>query len=235
MSRPDLKLYYSSTPNGHKPLLLLEELQVPYSLIPVDLNSGEQYSEAFSRISPNNRIPALQDFGPLDNGENIEIFESAAILYYLAEKYQRFIPSELRLKLIVNQWLYWQMSALGPMAGQAHHFLHYAPVTVDYGINRYVTECSRLYQVLERRLTNRNYIADQYSIADMAIWGWVMRHHRHQQNLDDFPAIRSWFNLLEQRPAVQKVREIAAQQMGVNTDVDDDARAVLFKLSSDSK
>ena len=228
----EIDLYYSATPNGHKVLLALEELAIPYNIRFIDIEKGDQFSAEFDRISPNNRIPAIVDNTPLDHSNPISVFESAAILVYLAEKHQKFLDTSIRGRTETMQWLFWQMAGLGPMAGQAHHFIHYAPVYIEYGIKRYVAECARLYGVLNKRLTNREYLVKDYSIADMACWGWVMRHHRHNQNLDDFPNIKRWYNSIEARPAAQNTRKIARKYSGVSSDVSDETREVLFKGSS---
>ena len=230
--KDEIVLYYSATPNGHKALLALEELSIAYRIEFIDIEKGDQFTPQFDQISPNNRIPAIVDHSPLDQAAPISVFESAAILVYLGEKYQKLLDNTVRGRSETMQWLFWQMSGLGPMAGQAHHFLHYAPEHIEYGVRRYLTECTRLYGVLEKRLTDREYIVNQYSIADIACWGWVMRHHRHNQNLDDFANIKRWYETIEARPAVRKTRKIARQYAGVSCNVSDKTREVLFKGST---
>ncbi len=208
----ELDLYYWPTPNGFKLAILLGELGVPYNLIPVDITKGEQFDEAFLAISPNNKIPALVDHAPdaAYGDEPLGIFESAAIMTYLAEKFGRFLPGDPRLRLECNEWLYWQMASLGPMAGQAHHFRLYAPDASEYAIDRYTNESARLYRVLEKRLSGRAYVCDEYSIADMAIVAWIFRHERHGQRLEDYPNIKAWYDMLMSRPAVAAGFNVAA-------------------------
>ncbi|GJL81511.1 MAG: thiol:disulfide oxidoreductase [marine bacterium B5-7] len=225
----DLTLYYNPTPNGHKPVLLLEELGVGYDIHYIDIQRGDQFSKTFDVISPNNRIPALVDHAPNDGIDApVSVFESGAILYYLADKHGQFLPLDRRARIEVMQWLFWQVSGLGPMAGQAHHFIHYAPENIEYASQRYVMECARLYSVIDKRLVQSAYLADEYSIADMACWSWVMRHHRHQQDLADYPNVKRWYDTLEQRPAVARTRQIAEGYAGVASEVSDEVRQVLF-------
>jgi len=198
-----IDLYIWTTPNGYKPLILLEELSLPYHLIPINISAGEQFTPEFLAIAPNNRIPAMVDHEPTDQGEPLSIFESGAILEYLAEKTGRFLPSPVRPRYQVLQWLYWQMGGLGPMAGQNHHFGCYAPQVIDYAINRYVRETARLYAVMNKQLTAQEYLAGEYSIADIACYPWIVPHQRQQQNLDDFPHLKRWFETIQNRPAVQ--------------------------------
>jgi GSH-dependent disulfide-bond oxidoreductase len=202
-----LKLYYWPTPNGHKITILLEEAELEYQILPVDISAGDQFKPDFLEISPNNRMPALTDEDPVDGGEPISIFESGAILLYLAEKTGKFLPSDLRQRKTVTEWLFWQMGGLGPMAGQNHHFLQYAPEKIPYAINRYVRETNRLYGVLNRRLQDREYLADGYSIADMACYPWIVPHERQQQSLEDFPNLKRWFDTIRARPAVIRAYE----------------------------
>lgn len=224
----DITLYYNSTPNGHKAVLALEEMQVPYTIEFVDIEQGDQFEEGFNRISPNNKIPAIVDHAPADGGEALSVFESGAILYYLADKYRCFLPADPRGRTGVMQWLFWQVAGLGPMAGQAHHFIHYAPVTLEYAVERYVAECARLYSVMDQHLACRSFLSGEYSVADMACWSWVMRHHRHKQKLEDFPHLNDWYQRLEARPAVVKTREIARSYLGVSSNVSATARQQLF-------
>lgn len=204
-----IDLYYWTTPNGHKITIFLEETGLPYRLLPVDINKGEQFDPKFLRHAPNNRIPAIVDTAPKDGGDPISIFESGAILQYLAEKTGRFLPKDMRPRFEVMQWLFWQMAGLGPMAGQNHHFAGAAPKRISYAIERYVKETGRLYGVLDGRLANREFVAGAYSIADMACYPWVVPHERQSQNLDDFPHLKRWFEAMRERPAVQRAYEIA--------------------------
>jgi GST-like protein len=224
----EVVLFYNPTPNGHKIVLLLEELGTDYEVRHVDIQRGDQFESWFDAVSPNNRIPAIVDHCPSDGGEPFSLFESGAILHYLADKYRRFLPLERRARSEVMAWLFWQVGGLGPMAGQAHHFLHYAPERIEYARQRYVAECARLYSVLDQQLARRDFVAGDYSIADMACWGWVMRHERHLQDLSDFPGIERWYRWLEAREAVKRTREIASHYQGVSTAVSDATRDVLF-------
>ena len=222
-----LSLYYWTTPNGHKITIFLEEAQLPYEIIPVNISRGEQFDPGFLRISPNNRIPALVDHAPADGGAPVPVFESGAILLYLAEKTGRFIPSDARGRTDVMQWLFWQMAGLGPMAGQNHHFAHYAPEKIPYAIDRYLKETNRLYGVLDKRLAGREYITGEYSIADMASYPWIVLWQRQQQNLDDFPNLKRWFERIQSRPAVVKAYALAARINTVPT-VTEASKALLF-------
>jgi len=197
-----IELYYWPTPNGHKITIFLEEAELDYRIIPVNITTGEQFKSEFLSFSPNNRIPAIIDPNPIDGGESISVFESGAILLYLAEKTGKFISPELRKRKTITEWLFWQMGGLGPMAGQNHHFVQYAPEKIPYAIERYVRETNRLYGVLNRHLEGRNYIAEDYSIADMACYPWIVPHQRQQQKLEDFPNLQRWFENIKARPAV---------------------------------
>ena len=196
-----IDLYFFPSPNTWKVSIMLEECDLPYNLVPVDLSSDAQHSPAFIAINPNGKVPAIVDHD--SPGAPITLFESGAILVYLAEKAHRFLPSETIARFEVLQWLFWQVGGLGPMAGQAHIFRNAAPA-VPAIVDRYTQECTRLYTVLDRRLTNQLYIAGDYSIADIACFGWVWFHNRHGQDLTTFPAVEAWFHRLLQRPAVQK-------------------------------
>ena len=206
-----IDLYYWTTPNGHKITIFLEETGLRYRLVPVNLGKGEQFKPQFLRHSPNNRIPAIVDKAPKDGGDPISIFESGAILQYLAEKSGRLLPKDLRARFEVMQWLFWQVGGLGPMAGQNHHFGQAAPEAIPYAIDRYVKETARLYGVLDRRLAKREFIAGTYSIADIASYPWIVPHERQRQNLDDFPNLKRWFLAIKARPAVERAYAIAAE------------------------
>ena len=196
-----IDLYYWPTPNGHKVTMLLEELNLPYTLKPVNIGKGEQFAADFLKIAPNNRMPAIVDHAPLDGGAPISVFESGAILLYLAEKAGRFVSPDPRRRVETLEWLFWQVGGLGPMAGQNHHFGTYAPEKIPYAIKRYVDETNRLYGVLDRRLATRDFLAGDYSIADMATYPWTVSHERQGQNLDDFPNLKRWFHAIKDRPA----------------------------------
>lgn len=200
-----IDLYYWPTPNGHKITMLLEEAGLDYTIRPINISAGDQFKPEFLAFSPNNRMPAIIDRDPAGGGEPVTVFESGAILLYLAEKTGRFLPSDLRGRKTVTEWLFWQMGGLGPMAGQNHHFGVYAPEKIPYAINRYVNETNRLYGVLDRRLAVHPFLAgDAYTIADMAAYPWVVPWKRQQQNLDDFIHVRRWFNAIRERPATMR-------------------------------
>ena len=225
-----IDLHYWPTPNGKKISILLEELDVPYKIQWVDMGKGEQFKPEFLDISPNNRIPAMVDHAPLDGGAPIRIFESGAILLYLAQKYGQFYGDDVRQQQEINQWLFWQMGGLGPMAGQAHHFRQYAPEQVPYGIERYTNECNRLYGVLNRRLADREFIAGEYSIADMACWPWVLLHERQGQDIAQFPHVKRWIDTIQARPAAAKGEHLGDER---RTSITDEAsRKVLFNQTA---
>ncbi|MBN8741639.1 MAG: thiol:disulfide oxidoreductase [Lysobacterales bacterium 69-70] len=222
-----IELYYWPTPNGHKITLFLEEAGLDYTIKPVDISRGEQFEPAFLAFSPNNRMPAIIDRAPADGGEAISVFESGAILLYLAEKTGRFLPADVRGRKEVTEWLFWQMGGLGPMAGQNHHFGTYAPEKIPYAIERYVKETNRLYGVLDRRLAGREFIAGEYSIADMACYPWIVPHERQQQDLDDFPHLKRWFGAIAERPAT--VRAYAqAKPFANRPTITEESRRILF-------
>ncbi len=199
-----IDLYYWTTPNGHKVTLFLEETGLAHRILPINIGKGEQFAADFLRISPNNRIPAMVDQAPADGGAPVSLFESGAILLYLADKTGQFIAPDLRGRAETLQWLFWQMGGLGPMAGQNHHFTQYAPEKVPYAIERYTKETARLYAVLNKRLADREFVAGGYSIADMACYPWIVPHARQGQNLDDFPHLKRWFEAIRARPATQR-------------------------------
>ncbi|WP_438867982.1 glutathione S-transferase N-terminal domain-containing protein [Pseudomonas sp. L1(2025)] len=204
-----IDLYYWTTPNGHKVSLFLEEAGLPYKVHPINIGQGDQFKPDFLKIAPNNRIPAIVDHSPADGGAPISLFESGAILLYLAEKTGQFIPKDLRGRQEALQWLFWQMGGLGPMAGQNHHFSQFAPEKIPYAIKRYVDETARLYGVLDRRLADRAFVAgEDYSIADMAIYPWIVSHKWQSQRLEDFPHVQRWFNSIKERPATVRAYEL---------------------------
>jgi GST-like protein len=227
-----IDVYYWGTPNGLKIKLFLEEAGLPYRIIPVDIGKGEQFRPEFLAVSPNNRIPAIVDPEPADGGAPLSVFESGAILLYLADKTRRFIPADLRGRTLTLQWLFWQMAGLGPMAGQNGHFTHYAPEKVPYAIERYTKETNRLYGVLDRQLAGRDYIAGAYSIADMACYPWIVSHERHGQNLDDFPSLKRWFVAIRERPAA--VRAYEGVRPSYSRTMSDEERKVLFGQTATS-
>jgi len=222
-----IDLHYWPTPNGHKITIFLEETGTPYTIVPVNIGKGDQFRADFLKIAPNNRMPAIVDHTPADGGEAISVFESGAILVYLAAKTGRYFPRDTRAWVEVLQWLFWQKGRLGPMAGQNHHFTQYAPEKLDYAIDRYVNETSRLYAVLDKRLADREYIAGGYSIADMAVYPWIVPYERQRQNLDDFPDLKRWFEAIRARPAVVRAYE-KGKAVNVRPTVDEESRKVLF-------
>ncbi len=206
-----IELYFWTTPNGMKPLILLEELGLAYTVRPVNLSTGEQFSQAFTRISPNQKIPAIVDRAPADGGEQIALFESGAILHYLAEKTGRFLPNSLSRRSEVIQWLFWQMASLGPTLGQYLHFAIYADQAIPYAQGRFGREKERLYQLLDNRLRDRDFIAGDYSIADMAAYPWTRRLEREGSQLDSFPNLNQWHETISRRSAVESAYERAAE------------------------
>jgi GST-like protein len=223
-----LDLYYWTTPNGHKITIFLEETGLAYRLKPINIGKGAQFDPAFLAISPNNRIPAIVDHEPPDKGAPLRLFESGAILLYLAGKTGRFYPDDLRGRCEVAQWLFWQMAGLGPMAGQAHHFRLYAPEKIPYAINRYTKECGRLYRVLDRRLADRAYVAGDYSIADMACYPWI-RPDRQGQDMSEFPNLARWHAAIQARPAVERAYAIAKRVNDAPAITDEASRRILFE------
>ena len=226
-----IDLYYWPTPNGHKVTLFLEETAMPYRIIPVNIGRGEQFKPDFLAISPNNRMPAIVDHHPLDGGAPISVFESGAILLYLADKTGLFISREVRRRVETIEWLFWQVGGLGPMAGQNHHFSRYAPERIDYAITRYVNETNRLYGVLNKRLAEREFVAGAYSIADMAAYPWVVPHEAQGQNLADFPHLSRWFEAIKSRPATVRAYERGAE-INTRPTVDEESRKILFGQTS---
>lgn len=223
-----IELYYWPTPNGWKVSILLEELGIPYNVNYVNIGKGEQFAPEFLKIAPNNRMPAIIDpEGP--DGKPISVFESGAILQYLARKFDQFYGTDERSRVAIDEWLMWQMGGLGPMAGQAHHFRIYAPEKVPYAIDRYTNEVNRLYGVLNKRLNDREFIADDYSIADIACIGWASLWERQGQDLSEFPNLAAWIERLTQRPAVKTGLELGLEKRKkMNFDKDKDQQAVLF-------
>ena len=229
-----IDLYYWPTPNGWKISIALEEMALPYRAVPVDIGAGDQFKPEFLAISPNNRMPAIVDHAPPDGGKPVPVFESGAILLYLADKSGQFLPKDLRARLLVTQWLMWQVAGLGPMFGQDGHFKLYAPEKLPYAIDRYDRECRRLLGVMEGQLQRTgDCLAGAYSIADMAVWPWIVTAKRRQIDLAEFPTVNAWFSRLRERPAVQRGMEVLKERRN-NSAVDDaKAREVLFGIRPD--
>lgn len=228
MPQKPIELYYWPTPNGFKITIMLEECGLPYEIKPININTGEQFAPSFLKIAPNNRMPAIVDpNGP--GGQPISVFESGAILQYLGRKTGKFYPVEERARVAVEEWLFWQMGGLGPMAGQAHHFRNYAPEKIEYGINRYTDEVNRLYGVMNKRLADYKYFAGDYSIADMAIYPWVRPYKNQGQDLAEFPHLDAWFKRVQARPAVAIGVKVAEElRANINLATDKEAQAILF-------
>ena len=221
-----IALYFWPTPNGHKISIMLEECDLPYEVHVVNIGKGDQFKPEFLRLSPNNRIPAIVDpDGP--GGEPISVFESGAILQYLARKTGRFYPADERQRIAVDEWLFWQVGGLGPMAGQCHHFRLYAPEQVPYAIARYTNEVNRLYGVMNRRLAEHEYLAGAYSIADIACIGWARGWQKQGQDIAQFPHFKRWLDAVEARPAVQRGLAVKAE-VRTKAIYDADEQAVLF-------
>ena len=231
-----IDLYYCATPNGLKMTMFLEEAELPYRIIPVGLGTGEQFKPEFLAISPNNKIPAMVDHDPQGGGAPVSLFESGAMLLYLAEKTGRFMPTDLRGRMEVMKWLFWQVGGLGPMAGQIGHFNVYAPEKVPYAIERYTKETNRLYGVLDRRLADRAFVAGAYSIADIACYPWIVPHEAHGQDLRDFPHLKRWFETIAARPATIRAYEGTTDAYSrTGEPLSDEARTVLFGQTATSR
>lgn len=223
-----IDLYYWTTPNGHKITIFLEETSLSYNIIPVNIAKGDQFKSEFLVISANNRIPAIVDRAPKGGGKPVAVFESGAILLYLAEKTGRFLPTDLRGRTEAVQWLFWQIGGLGPMAGQNNHFSNYAPEKLPYAIERYVKETNRLFGVLNKRLVNSEFVAGEYSIADMAAYPWVVPYERLGQKLEEFPHLKRWFEAIQARPATMRAYEKAKAVNTQPTVSDEESRRILF-------
>jgi GST-like protein len=222
-----IDLYYWTTPNGHKITMFLEETGMPYRIVPVNIGRGEQFKPEFLKIAPNNRIPAIVDNEPVE-GAPLSLFESGAILLYLAEKSKQLIPSDLRGRATTLEWLFWQVAGLGPMAGQTHHFLNYAPEKIQYAMDRYVKETSRLYAVLDRHLEGREFIAGAYSIADIACYPWIVPWNLQNQNMDEHPNLKRWLAAIKERPATVRAYARAQEVNPTQKPMDDEAKKLLF-------
>jgi GST-like protein len=224
-----IDLYYWTTPNGHKVTMFLEETGLKYNVIPINIGKGEQFKADFLKVSPNNRIPALVDHEPKGGGAPISVFESGAMLVYLAEKTGKFLPASGPARYDALQWLFWQMGGLGPMSGQNNHFKNYAVDKLQYAVDRYVNEVNRLYGVLDKRLAGRDFVAGEYSIADMASYPWIVPWERQGQNIEDFPNVKSWLERIKARPATERayalVKEVNPNAGGIRTE---EERRILF-------
>lgn len=231
-----IDFYYWTTPNGHKITLFLEEAGLEYRVNPINIGKGDQFDPEFLKIAPNNRIPAIVDHVPADGGEPIALFESGAILEYLADKTGQFLSKETRQRYETLQWLYWQMGGLGPMAGQNHHFSQYANEKIDYAINRYVNETARLYGVLDKRLADREFISgDEYTIADMASYPWVVSHQKQSQDLNDFPNLKRWFETISERPATKKAYALVEEVNPTARPFNAKEKELLFGIKSEEQ
>ncbi len=229
-----IDVYYWPTPNGHKVTIFLEETGTPFQIVPIDIRKGDQFKPDFLKIAPNNRMPAIVDQAPADGGAPVSVFESGAILVYLGEKTGQFLPTDIRRRAEVMQWLFWQMGGLGPMAGQNHHFNRYTQYKIQYAIDRYVNETGRLYGVMDRRLADRPYIAgDDYSIADMACHPWIKLHDLQSQTLEDFPHLARWFERVAARPAVERAYELG-KQYWADIKLTEEEKRMLYGQSRDS-
>ena len=210
-----IDLHYWTTPNGHKITIFLEETGLPYRVLPVNIGKGDQFAPEFLKIAPNNRIPAIVDHAPADGGAPIGVFESGAILLYLADKTGKLIAQDLRGRTETLEWLFWQMAGLGPMAGQNGHFNHAAPEKLPYAIDRYERETARLFAVLDKRLADRDFVAGagrgEYSIADVASYPWTVNYTRLKQNIDDFPNLKRWQEAIRARPATERAYALVQQ------------------------
>ncbi|MFV0280977.1 MAG: glutathione binding-like protein [Rhodoblastus sp.] len=228
-----IDLYYWPTPNGHKITMFLEEAGLAYTIKPVDIVAGDQFRPDFLAIAPNNRMPAIVDRMPADGGAPVSVFESGAILVYLAEKCGRFLASDPRERARTLEWLFWQVGGLGPMAGQNHHFALYAPEKIPYALERYRKETNRLYGVLDRRLADRAFLAGDYSIADMASYPWIAPHKRQGQDIDAFPHLKRWFEAIKARPGTVRAYK-AAENIPARRpeDLTDAEKSLLFTQDS---
>ena len=230
-----IDLHYWTTPNGHKITIFLEETGLEYKVIPVNIGKGEQFKAEFLAISPNNRIPAMLDHKPKGGGKPISVFESGAMLVYLAEKTGKFLAADGAARYDAMQWLFWQMGNLGPMSGQNNHFSNYATDKIQYAMDRYRNEVNRLYGVMNTRLADRDYLAGDYSIADMASYPWVVPWERQGQNIEDFPHLKRWLEAIKEKPATKRAyalaKEINPNAGGIRTE---EERRILFGQTAQS-
>ena len=229
MAQP-IDLYYWPTPNGWKVAIFLEEAGLEYNVVPVDIGAGDQYDPEYLKISPNNKMPAIVDpEGP--DGEPISVFESGAILIYLAEKTGEFFPQAIRERYNALEWLMFQMGSVGPMLGQAHHFRQYAPEEIPYAIDRYTNEAARIYGVIDRRLADRDYFVGDYSVVDMAVYPWIVPYENQGQRLEDYPNLARWFERISERPAVGRALKVGEELRRPLQELDEEARDKLFGIS----
>ena len=226
-----IDLYYAPTPNGWKISIMLEECELDYTVKLVNIMAGEQFTPEFLRISPNNRIPAIVDYAPGGGGDPVSVFETGAILLYLAEKIGKFIPADLRGRTAVTEWLMWQMGGLGPMLGQSGHFKLYAPERIPYATQRYEVEALRLYGVLDRQLAEYAHVAGaEYSIADMAIFPWVRTYKRQEIPLENFPHVLRWYKALKERPGIRRGLDVSKEAINRNPQDNEKGRKILFGI-----
>lgn len=225
-----IDLYSWAAPNGHKVHILVEELQIPYRVVPINITAGDQHTDAYRAINPNGRIPAIVDHAPADGGAPFTVFETGAIMVYLAEKEKRFLPADLRQRSEVLQWLFWQVGGIGPMMGQAQHFFRYAAEKHPYAISRYQAETRRLLRVLDERLAGRAYICGDYSIADMACFAWIRIHKMTGVALDEFARVQDWYGRVRARPGVGRGLDLLRSQW-VDVTRSDEAKLNLFAKS----
>lgn len=223
-----IDLYSWAAPNGHKVQILVEELEIPYRVIPINITAGDQHTDAYRAINPNGKIPAIVDHAPADGGGPFTVFETGAIMVYLAEKEKRFLPTEPRQRSEVLQWLFWQVGGIGPMMGQAQHFFRYASERVPYAITRYQTETRRLLKVLDDRLDGREFICGEYSIADMASFAWIRIHKMTGVPLDEFPRVQDWYGRVRSRPGVGRGLDLLRNEW-VDVTKSDEAKLNLFQ------
>ncbi|AEF90720.1 MAG: glutathione S-transferase family protein [Pseudomonadales bacterium] len=223
-----IDLYSWAAPNGHKVQILVEELEIPYRVIPINITAGDQHTDAYRAINPNGKIPAIVDHAPADGGGPFTVFETGAIMVYLAEKEKRFLPTEPRQRSEVLQWLFWQVGGIGPMMGQAQHFFRYASEKVPYAITRYQTETRRLLKVLDDRLDGREFICGEYSIADMASFAWIRIHKMTGVPLDEFPRVQDWYGRVRSRPGVGRGLDLLRNEW-VDVTKSDEAKLNLFQ------
>jgi GST-like protein len=222
-----IDLYTSPTPNGFKVSIMLEETTLPYTVIPIDINKGDQFDRDYLKLNPNNKIPTIVDSDGPDGGP-YTVFESGAILMYLAEKSGLLMPTDLAGRYLVVQWMMFQMGSIGPMLGQAHHFRRYAPEPIPYAIDRYTNEARRLYLVMDHRLGEAQYLAGEYSVADIACFPWIRPYRRQGQDLKDYPNLERWFDAINDRPAVQRGLQVPSGAPSVSADMDETTRSILF-------
>jgi len=227
-----IELYYWPTPNGHKITVFCEEAGIPYTIKPVNIQQGEQFKPDFLKISPNNRMPAIVDTEPADKGAPLSVFESGAILIYLAEKTGKFLPKDMRGRCKALEWLEWQVGGLGPMAGQVNHFAHYAPEKLPYAIDRYVNEVSRLYAVMDKQLGANQYLAGDFSIADMASYPWTAIWERQSQKIDEFPNVKRWLDTMRDRPGVKRAYAAGKAYQSTRQNTDPEVAKILFGQSA---